>query len=89
LLFGGRALLASVRCPRILVLLVLPEDEAAWTEQSEDDLLLRRCAYWRSLKGSVPTANTTTIRVAIPGANIFSVDALQQLMDKVRKGEEL
>jgi len=79
----------AVGCPRILVLLVLPQDEAAWTEQNEDHLLLRQCAYWMSLKGMDSTTNTETIRVRIPRGNVFSVAALTQLMDKVRKREEL
>lgn len=32
-------------CPRILVVLVLPEDEAQWLSQSFDELMLRHCAY--------------------------------------------
>jgi hypothetical protein len=79
----------NVGCPRILVLLVLPEDELAWTEQSEDHLLIRKGAYWTSLKGRPTTMNTATIRVPIPRANLFSVEALNRLMDKVRKREEL
>jgi hypothetical protein len=79
----------GVGCPRILVLLVMPEDEPAWTEQSEDHLLIRKCAYWISLKGMTPTTNTATIRVPILRTNLFSVDALNQLVDKVRRREEL
>jgi hypothetical protein len=79
----------AVGCPRILVLLGMPADEAAWTEQHEDHLLLRHCAYWMSLKGMGPTTNTTTVRVPIPRNNLFSIDALQRLMEKVRKREEL
>jgi hypothetical protein len=55
-----------VGCPRILVLLIMPDEESAWTEQNEDHLLLRKCAYWMSLKGMGPTTNTATIRVTIP-----------------------
>jgi hypothetical protein len=79
----------EVAVPRILVLLVLPADEAAWSEQNEDHLLLRKCAYWRSLQGMAPTANTSTIRVEIPRRNLFSIEALQSIMDKVRKRETL
>ncbi len=77
----------EVGCPRVLVLLLLPEDESAWVEQTEDCLMLRKCAYWASLVGAGPTANAATIRVTIPRANIFSVAALNQLMDKARKRE--
>jgi hypothetical protein len=80
---------SGVGCPRILVLLVMPEDETAWAEQSEDHLLIRKCAYWLSLKGMPATTNTATIRVTIPRANLFSVDALNRLMGKVRRREEL
>jgi hypothetical protein len=43
--------------PRILVLLVLPEDETQWLTQSVEELVLRRCAYWMSLSGAEPTTN--------------------------------
>lgn len=79
----------EVGCPRILVLLALPQDEPAWTEQTEEYLLVRKCAYWMSLKGLGPTTNTAKNRVAIPRTNVFSVTALLELLDKVRKREEL
>lgn len=75
--------------PRVLVLLLLPEEEDTWTEQQEDHLLLRRCAYWMSLRGLPPTANTATIRIDIPRSNLFSIDALNRLFEKIRKGEAL
>jgi hypothetical protein len=80
---------SNIGCPRILVLLAMPEDELVWTDQNEDNLLIRKCAYWMSLKGRPATVNTTTVRVSIPRVNVFSVDALNRLMDKVRKREEL
>jgi hypothetical protein len=71
--------------PRILVLLVLPEDESQWVSQSEDDLILRRCAYWICLRGAAPTTNQKTIRIAIPRSNLFSAEAVQRLMDEASK----
>jgi hypothetical protein len=79
----------NVGCPRILVLLVLPADETSWTGQTEEHLLLRHCAYWLSLRGLVPTSNRRTVRVQVPRANLFSVESLQGLMDKVRRREPL
>ncbi len=70
--------------PRILVLLVLPEDETQWLTQSVDELVLRGCAYWMSFRGAEPTANQTTIRVTIPRANVFSAAALRQLLERAR-----
>lgn len=77
----------DVNRPRILVVLVLPEDESEWVIQTEDALILRRCAYWTSLRGTQPTTAQTTVRILIPRANVFSVQSLQALMDRARGGE--
>jgi hypothetical protein len=79
----------DIGSPRILILLVLPAEEDEWTAQTEDRLELRRCAYWLSLRGMAPTPNTKTIRVSIPRANVFSIEALRELMNKVTKRELL
>lgn len=65
--------------PRILVLLVLPEDERLWMRQSEDELILRHCAYWLSLADTAPTTNEATVRIRIPRSNVFSVDAVRSM----------
>jgi hypothetical protein len=78
----------DVGTPRILVLLVQPEIENDWTGMTENELMLRRCAYWLSLKGREPTTNKETIRVSIPRTNLFSVEALQGIMTRLRNGEE-
>jgi hypothetical protein len=80
---------SDVGTPRILVLLVQPADDADWTAMTEDELILRRCAYRLSLEGAEPTANTRTVRVAIPRANAFSIEALQRIMERVRAGEDV
>ncbi len=76
-------------CPRILVVLVLPEDEAAWINQTEEGLLLRHAAYWMSLRGRPSSGNRRSVRVELPRANLFSVSALSELMAKVKKQELL
>lgn len=73
-------------CPRLLVLLVLPEDEAQWLGQTVEELTLRRCAYWVSLRGAEPTANQATVRIPIPAGNVFSVQAIQTLLKALSEG---
>jgi hypothetical protein len=73
--------------PRILVLLVLPENYEDWIGQTTEELIIRRCAYWLSLRGSPPTTAKTTKRVQIPKTNVFSVDNLSHLMGLIRGGE--
>ncbi len=78
----------DARAPRILVLLVMPDDEADWLSQSEEALILRRCAYWMSLKGYQSTTNTSTVRIAIPRANIFSVAQLRAMIERIGQGAD-
>jgi hypothetical protein len=80
-------LLRQEKClrPRVLVLLVLPDDEAEWLSHSEEELSLRRCAYWTSLRGAAPTDAQTTIRITLPRANVFSAEALTRLLDEATK----
>jgi hypothetical protein len=75
-------------CPRILVVLVLPGKEVEWTGQTEEALLLRRCAYWLSLRGCAPSRKKRTVRVLIPRTNVFSVEALHALVAAFKRGEE-
>ncbi|TMQ03035.1 MAG: DUF4365 domain-containing protein [Deltaproteobacteria bacterium] len=37
--------------PRILVVVFVPEQVADWTTHTEQELTMRYCAYWASLRG--------------------------------------
>src|SRR5258708_4926643 len=37
--------------PRILVVLVLPEDESQWLTQTSEEFVVRHCVYWLSVAG--------------------------------------
>jgi Domain of unknown function (DUF4365) len=76
-------------CPRLLVLLVLPDDESQWTDQTEEYLLLRRAAFWLSLRGRDRSPNIRTVRLAIPRDNLFTITTLQALMQRVRRRQPL
>lgn len=78
----------EARCPRILVVLVLPDEEARWLSQSEEELIVRNCAYWLSLANWAPTTSKATVRVPIPRVNIFSVLNLRALFERIRTGGE-
>lgn len=73
----------------ILILLYLPSDKRNWISHSIDELIVRKCAYWISLKGLEKTNNNNTKRIIIPKENVFSPDALHQIMVKVSKEEAL
>ena len=78
-----------VTAGRILVLLVLPEDESEWTTVTDENLILRRCAYWLSLKGRDAVDNQSKVRINIPRENVFSDRALRDIMSRRDSGEEL
>ncbi len=73
--------------PRLLVVVRVPEDISAWTQQTEQKLCLRHCGYWHSLEGMPDRDNTTSVRVHIPHANIFSVEFLKTTMRRIAAGE--
>lgn len=68
--------------PCVLVLLLLPADQTQWVTQDRSALLLRRCAYWVSLRGAPETRNTTSQTVYFPSRQVFSAAALKSLMKR-------
>jgi hypothetical protein len=76
----------NVLVPRILVVLCVPEDLADWVEHTERQMLIRRCAYWASLRGLAATTNTASVTVHIPLANTFNPTSLNEIMARVCGG---
>ena len=78
---------AEAQIPCLLVVLVLPEDESLWLSQSVEELIVRRCAFWYSLRGASPTTATSKVRIHIPLTQVFSVDALRSFVHRAVRGE--
>jgi len=76
----------DVQVPRVLVVVAVPEDIAMWVEQDEERLLMRHCAWWTSLRGEPATANTATVRLHIPRAQVFDVEGLKAIMARLGQG---
>lgn len=75
--------------PIILVVLHMDRDRKRWVKHSVSSLKITKCAYWVSLKNSLPTTNGTSITVTIPKGNILSCESLRKIMIKISKEEEL
>jgi hypothetical protein len=73
--------------PRILVVLLLPKKEEEWSAQTENELILRHCVYWLSLEGRAATKNRRKVRLLIPRANVFSVEGLLAILERIKRGE--
>ena len=74
---------------KFLLLLWLPEDRQKWLTIAPSMLAIRKCAYWLSLRGAPLKANTDEVRVFVPTANRFDVEALNMLLEKSSKREPL
>ncbi|MBF0141746.1 MAG: DUF4365 domain-containing protein [Magnetococcales bacterium] len=61
-------------------------DLADWFETTEDQLLLRHCGYWVSLRGEPTMDNTTNKTVTIPRNQLLTVDNLRSLMNRIGTG---
>ena len=72
--------------PRILVVVVVPEDVSSWLEQTDAQMVLRRCAYWLSLRGAEPSPNEHSVSVRIPRANVLGVESLRAMMTRIGQG---
>ena len=81
-------LIRPSQTPRYLVLLALPRDESEWLTVSVDDLIMRRCAYWVSLFGLPVSDNRRSVTVRIPAENLFTPEALPELLERSRRGED-
>ena len=80
---------ADTRIPRILIVVLMPQEIHQWIHQTTDELCLRHCAYWLSLEGQPSVSSTSSVSVTIPTTNIFDRAQLGDLMTRVDAGEAL
>lgn len=75
--------------PMILILYVMPRDENEWFRVSPEKTEMQRCAWWCSLQGYPDTNNKEKIRISIPADQVLTPNVLNELLNKVRRGEPL
>lgn len=80
---------STIMPPKILVLLCLPTEREEWLTHTDDQLLLKRCAYWVSLRGALESANSTSQTIYLPRSQVFSPDGLTDLLARIARQEEL
>jgi hypothetical protein len=73
--------------PRIVVVLALPKHEISWLSVSDSKLVMKKCAYWTSLRGrpELPDGQGS-VTIEIPAVNRLDVDGLRKLMEAAREG---
>lgn len=65
--------------PCFLVLFVLPDNPDDWLRLSEDELVLKKCAYWVSLKDGTPCLRDTK-RIFFPQDQLFNMEQLKNII---------
>jgi hypothetical protein len=77
----------SVVAARILVVLFLPDQSQEWLNHSADELALRRCAYWQSLRGAPATTNGSGETIKLPKSQMFNPESLARLASRLSRRE--
>lgn len=79
----------NIGTPRILILFKMPKEECDWLKINENETLLRNCGWYFSLRNLDESKNSSTVRIKIPRDQLFTPDVLNNLMEKVKAGEQL
>ncbi len=79
-LLASRTKRANVS-PAILIVLSLPSQPDEWIQLSEKELILRNCCYWTFI--SSLTNNLYSATVKIPRSQLFTPEALHDLLEKI------
>lgn len=77
----------NVLVPRILLVVLVPDDLDEWLNWTREEMALRRAGYWLSLRAMPATANTTNVTVHVPLVNEFSVEQLSAMMQRIGDGQ--
>ena len=72
---------------RILIVMYLPADSNHWLTISENELILKKCAYWVSLRGAASSANGSGETIYIPKTQIFNPESLMDICARLSRKE--
>ncbi len=79
----------TVSVPKILVVLFLPKEQPEWLKHSPDELCIRKCAYWVSLKGAHESTNQSGVTVYIPESQALSPEELRRIFESLSHEKDL
>lgn len=74
---------------RLLVALFLPETHADWLVCTEAQLVLKRCAYWASIRHAPASENDSGKTIRIPKKQMLNPENLMALMQRLALGADL
>jgi Domain of unknown function (DUF4365) len=77
----------DIMVPRLLIVVVVPEQVSDWLIQSDNEAKMKHCGYWQSVRDQPDTPNTSTVSISIPQSNRLDVQGLTDLMQRIASGE--
>jgi len=84
------SLRAETKCQhRLLVVLFLPPKKEEWLNISSEQLILKNCAYWVSLRGADVCTNATGTTVYLPKEQLLAPKNLLNIFERLSKNEPL
>ena len=81
------ALVGEHRATRVLVVVQLPDDPAAWVSYHPDELRLMCRGWWHSLRNEAESRNQASVRVRIAPENVFDANGLDRIVELSTRGE--
>jgi hypothetical protein len=72
---------------RILIVMFLPNVDSQWLSITENELILKKCAYWVSLRGAGSSTNGTGQTIYLPKVQIFNPDSLLDICARLSRNE--
>lgn len=79
----------DVGTPRILIVYSMPKEKEEWVAVTTEQTILKKCAWWCSLKGNPKTNNKKKIRIEIPDNQLLTSSELLRLIEQVKVGASL
>ncbi len=79
----------STMVPKILIVVIMPENEDERLTCTQDKITATAKAYYFSLKGMEDRKNKKTITIKIPTSNILTPDKLDEIMRTIAKGGDI
>ena len=77
----------DILAPRLLIVVVVPDQVTDWLAQSDNEARIKYCGYWQSMRGMGDTQNTSTVSISIPRSHRLDADSLTDLMQRIASGE--
>ncbi len=74
---------------RILVVLFLPPQHPDWLTCSEEQLVLKRCAYWASIRNAPAADNDSGKTVKVPKNQLLNPENLKALVERLALGNDI